>query len=266
MSDLFEEARARSQAGARSSGAASATPQVYMGHSLFEQGQTSSPSSDQQRIMKDDILGIDSATTYFSTFAESEQKAMANKLYRAGLLDDPNDVFGAYAAWQDAVKFAADQYTFGGKRITPWDVIQTRIGIGRSTQARRLVPRTQTNTSSAVDVLTNGDANAMIQAMYQNELGRDPSSGELSRYRSMLINKTKANPRVTTTTTTGMPGGDSHTTSSTSGGYSSTALQGDLQHDVHADPEYGAYQAATSYMGAIQQLFSSSPDLTGPNG
>jgi hypothetical protein len=107
----------------------------------------------------------------------------------------------------------------------------------------------------------------MIHAMYQNELGRDPTDGELSRYRSMLINKSKANPQTQTSTTTTTPNKDGSNTSqvsnsTSSGGWSQAGLTDDLQGKVHADPEFGAYQAATSYMQAIESLFSG-PNLAG---
>lgn len=214
----------------------------------------------------DNILDQTSAENDFYTWSQPEQAMFTAKLYRAGIISDPSDFQSAVAYWKQAVDYAGNQYTNGQKKVTPWDVVQQSLGLAKAAGAGN-GPKTttQTNTSTATEVLTNGDANAMISSMYQNELGRDPTDGELSRYRSMLINKSKANPQVTKTTTTDHTDGKGNTSSSnsstSSGGWSSTGLQNDLQGDVHADPEYGAYQAATQYMQAIEGLFSS-PNLT----
>lgn len=210
-------------------------------------------------------VSYDTAKTMFAGFNPGEQQAMANKLFRAGILDSPNDVQGAYSVWQQAVSFAADAYTAGRKTITPWDIIQQQIGAS-SKAVKRHGPDQTVDTS--YDMLAPGDAANMVRTMYQNELGRDPSKGELARYTSMLINKVKSTPTATVTQNTYDSDGNivAQTHQKTQPGVSSAELGGMVLGGVHADPEYGAYQAATSYMGAIQSLFGGSPDLTGSNG
>jgi hypothetical protein len=79
----------------------------------------------------------------------------------------------------------------------------------------------------------------------------------------MLVNKSKSNPTLTRTTThTNADGDVTNQSSVSSGGYDATAQQGDLTQAVHADPDWGAYQAATSYMQAIESLFNG-PNLAG---
>lgn len=239
---------------------------VYMGQT----GNNDVPAMDRGKAGNsiDSTLTQDAAYASYYSWAPSEQQSFANKLYRSGIISSPNDFQSAVAYWKQAVDYAGTQYTIGGKKLTPWDVVQQSLGLAKAAGAAQ--PRQPTTvTSTATQVLTNGDANAMINAMYQNELGRDPTDGERSRYRSMLINKSKDSPTVTTTkrqfltnpdgTQGAQTGGGS---SVTTGGFSSAEGNDMLQQDVHADPEYGAYQAATSYMQAIESLFSG-PNLTG---
>ena len=64
----------------------------------------------------------------------------------------------------------------------------------------------------------------------------------------------KANPTITTQTTNYM--GDTVTgqTSTTKGGVKEGARQLMAVEDVKADPEYGAYQAATTYFDAMMDM------------
>lgn len=234
--------------------------QVYMGNILGDtRPEIQNPISSQ-------TMTTDQATQSFYQWAPVEQQAFTNKLYRAGIISSPSDFQSAVSYWTQAVAFAGNQFTYGHKKITPWDVVQQSLGLANAAKAKANLPSTTTNTSTAVQVLTNGDANSMINAMYQNELGRNPTDGELSRYRSMLINTSKADPQVTTTRTTSTPDlSGRNTTESTSstqkGGWSSAGLNQQLQGNVQADPEYGAYQAATTYMGALENAMSGAPNL-----
>jgi hypothetical protein len=202
------------------------------------------------------------AKNNFFAWSPAEQQAWANKMYRAGLINDPSNFKDAVAQWADAVDFAAGQYTYGKKRITPWDVMQDRLGLSKLA-GNGNGPKTTVNRTTAPMVLTNGDADSMIVTIFQNGLGRDPTKGELSRYRSMLINQVNDNPRTTTTKqTTDAAGEVTSSDISYSGGVSENDLNMTLRNQQHADPEWGAYQAATTYMGALESLLGGSPDLT----
>lgn len=234
-------------------------PLVYMGMSSNGDDSQGEGKGAQQSTQT-----LASALTYFQGFGGAEQQAMANKFYRAGIIDNPDDLAATYQQWQNAVNYASDAYTYGGKQLTPWDVIQQQIGAAKAGIKKGLNHGPANTTSTVTQVLTNGDANTMIKAMYQNELGRDPTAGELSRYRSMLINKSKDSPSVTQTHNTYNSRGQQTDSSQTqSGGFDQNQANDLLQQSVQADPEYGAYQAATTYMGAIEQAMSGSPNLGG---
>lgn len=260
-------------------GASGSTLSVYMGQrpgvngagKQKPHGQKTTVANSSDAIYKptvggDNILDQSSAENSYYSWAPVEQQQFAAKLYRAGIISDPSDFNSAVAFWKQAVEYAGNQYTNGNKKVTPWDVVQQSLGLSKAAGAGN-GPKTTTatNTSTATQVLTNGDADAMVQAMYQNELGRNATDGELSRYRSMLINKSKNDPATTKTTTTTHTDGKGNSTSSNNsvqtGGESATGMNNDLQTQVQADPDWGAYQAATTYMQAIEGLFSS-PNLT----
>jgi hypothetical protein len=241
---------------------------VYMGMTSGLGGGFA--GQDGPKGPQESTLDVDSAKAYYGSLQPEEQKAISNKLYRAGLISDPGNYTAAVSAWQDAVDYAGLLYTKGGRRVTPWDVLQTRIGLADKELAKaNAIKHPATTTSTITDVLTNGDANSMIKSMYQNELGRDPTSGELSRYRSMLINRSRNSPQTTTTThkygagLNGAQGDEVSQSSTTTGGFSQAAAGDLLQGKVHADPEYGAYQAATTYMSALESAMSGGPNLVG---
>jgi hypothetical protein len=248
-------------------GVPAGTVKVYM-------GQKSSGMADGMDGPKGPVdysMSADTAKAYYGMLQPSEQKSIGNKLYQAGLIHDPGDYDSVVAAWNSAVDYAGLIYTGSGRRITPWDVLQSRIGLADASLKKTAAAAKQptTVTSSAVQVLTDGTANTMIKAMYQNELGRDPTAGELSRYRSMLINKSESSPQVTTTTKKFLKNPDGTQgaeisgagSSVTTGGFGADDANDILQQKTQADPEYGAYQAATTYMGALENLMGGQPNL-----
>lgn len=259
LQQFFNQAQAKYAAMGNSAGSTSSVqsePNVYLGRWQGDH-EAQSPTAG--------VVTLTAAKQNFYAWSPAEQQAWANKMYRAGLINDPGNYDAALAQWTSAVEFAAGQYTYGQKRITPWDVMQDRLGLSR-VAGNGNGPRTTTSTSTARQVLSNGDADTMIKAIFQSQLGRDPDKGELSRYRSMLINKVDANPQVSTTTTNYDGKGNQTSNTVTRGGVNQSELQGMVSDKNQADPEWGAYQAATSYMGALENLLGGSPDLTGGNG
>src|SRR5688500_18852935 len=115
-------------------------------------------------------------------------------------------------------------------------------------------PRTVTQTSTAFDMSTREDAHAIFLQAAQSLLGRDPTKSEIGAFQKALNAYEKANPTVTTQTTNYM--GDTVTgqTSTTKGGVKEGARQLMAVEDVKKDPEFGAYQAATTYFDAMMQM------------
>lgn len=153
-------------------------------------------------------------------------------------------LWGTYAA-------QAAQYYSQGRKLTPWDILAKDM---EAREAYMNTPRSVTQSSTAYDMSTREDAHGIFLQAAQSLLGRDPTKAEISSFQKALNAYEKANPTVTTTTTNYM--GDTVTgqSSTTKGGVKEGARQLMAMEDVKADPEYGAYQAATTYYDAMMEM------------
>jgi hypothetical protein len=152
--------------------------------------------------------------------------------------------------WATYAQQAASYYA-QGRKMTPWDVLAMDM---QQREKYLNTPRSVTQTSTAFDMSTKEDAHAIFMQAAQSLLGRDPTKSEVSSFQSALNAYEKANPTVTTQTTNYL--GDTVTgqTSTTKGGVKGEARQLMAVEDVKADPEFGAYQAATTYFDAMMQM------------
>lgn len=240
-----------STVGVAATAATAVDPVVYMGYTVQEMGDSGreQPGSHASKIMTQD-----QAVAQFYSWSDEERSQWGKRLYTMGVLKDPNDWNGMLNYWADAVKQSANLYSYGGKPVTPWDFV-TMQQKNAAPGANYNGPVTHTTHDTSVNLPSESDAQAAIKTLFKEQLGRDPEDGELSRYTSMMMAKFKAHPQSTTTTTTTDPGkggkdGGSTTSSSTSTGAYNPQV--DLQDAVQADPEWGAYQAATTYYNALQ--------------
>lgn len=153
-------------------------------------------------------------------------------------------LWGNYAA-------QAAQYYSQGRKMTPWDILAKDR---EQREAYLNTPRSVTQSSTAYDMSTKEDAHGIFLQAAQSLLGRDPTKAEIASFQKALNSYEKANPTVTTQTTNYM--GDTVTgqTSTTKGGVKEGARQVMAMEDIKADPEYGAYQAATTYYDAMMEM------------
>ncbi len=152
--------------------------------------------------------------------------------------------------WASYAQQAAAYYA-AGNSMTPWDILAKDM---KQREAYLNTPRSVTQTSTAYDMSTREDAHAIFLQAAQSLLGRDPTKSEISAFQKALNAYEKANPTVTTQTTNYM--GDTVTgqSSTTKGGVKVGARQLMAVEDVKRDPEFGAYQAATTYFDAMMQM------------
>lgn len=152
--------------------------------------------------------------------------------------------------WADYVGQAASYYSTGAK-LTPWDILAKDR---QQREAYMNTPRSVTQTSTSLDMSTKEDAHAIFLQAAQSLLGRDPTKSEISSFQKALNAYEEKNPTVTTQTTNYM--GDEVTSqdATTTGGVSDSARGLMATEDVKADPEYGAYQAATTYFDAMMEM------------
>lgn len=153
--------------------------------------------------------------------------------------------------WADYVQQSADAYA-AGKSLTPWDIlakdITTRGGVGS-------LAGTKTQKTSDTSLTSRVDAEALFEAAAQQLLGRSPTSQESAAFHGMLNASERANPTTSITTTTTNDEGEVVSQSRTSsGGVSAAAAQKLARDRAKENPEYGAYQAATTYHNAMMQM------------
>jgi len=149
----------------------------------------------------------------------------------------------------------AGAYYAAGSKMTPWDILAKDR---QSREAYMSTPRTVTQTQTNVDLSSQGDAHAIFLQAAQSLLGRDPTKSEITSFQKALNSYEKKHPTVSTTTSNYL--GDQLQTQNTTtkGGVKDATRQIMATEDVKADPEYGAYQAATTYFDAMMQMIGGS--------
>lgn len=153
--------------------------------------------------------------------------------------------------WGTYAEQAASYYKAGrGQRLTPWDILAKDR---QQRESYMKTPRSVTQTSTSYDMSTQQDAHAIFMQAAQSLLGRDPTKSEVSTFQRAINAYEKANPTVTTATTNYMGDDVTGRTSTTKGGVKDSARSLMAMEDVKADPEFGAYQAATTYYDALMQ-------------
>lgn len=115
--------------------------------------------------------------------------------------------------------------------------------------------RTTTRTSTNIQKSSSLDARAMADTAARALLGRKATDEENGKLLAALNKMETENPEVTTTSQEeDMYGQVLGSTSTTTGGVTAQARQQMAQEQAEANPEYGAYQAATTYMGSLMDM------------
>lgn len=153
-------------------------------------------------------------------------------------------LWGSYAA-------QAAGYYANGQNVTPWDILAKDR---KQREAFMKTPRTVTQTSTDLDVSSALSSRALFQQAAHALLGRDPTKGELRSFQDRLNAYEKANPRVTTTTTNYVGSDVTGQSSTTVGGVKAEDRAMMAEDLAKADPEYGAYQAATNGMNWLMEM------------
>lgn len=202
----------------------------------------------------DKRVSVDAAKMDIYSWSDEERAQWGKRLYGAGVIEDPADWAGMTKAWSYAVDQTAGFNAGGKPNMTPWsfiDLLEQQGAFDKNLEERKKATEPRTSTSTSINAIpTRSDADAAIKTLFREQLGRDPEDGELDRYASMMLSKMRANPGSSTTVSTTDPVTGNSTSRSTSvGGFNPTSM---LEDKVKADPEWGAYQAATTYFNALQ--------------
>lgn len=115
--------------------------------------------------------------------------------------------------------------------------------------------RTTTKTSTNLQLSSQLDATALMDAAAKSLLGRGATPEESKRLLAAVNQLERANVEKTTMTqSTDMYGEVIDQSSETTGGVSAGAREQVAVQQAEANPEYGAYQAATTYMGSLMDM------------
>lgn len=216
-------------------------------------------------------VGIESGK-YFGWDYDTRQLFIGNL---KGLGQDVSKMSDAdfAAAWRAYVIQAA-QHKANGRNVTPWSVMAIDL-FTRETERQKEVEKppvtatsVSTGTTSDVQLSTELDAKALLYQASKSLLGRAPTDTEVSNFFTSLNQEEAANPQMTTTNATrivtsteGVEGGPGpsqteETTQDrvTSGGMSADARQMLVMEEAKKNPEYGAYQAATTFKDALMDM------------
>jgi len=265
--DLYSAMSRQAQSTATAAGPSSKDPAVFLGYknnpaattptlgvpyapgykqpgSMFVAGSPGSfATSTPGRVA--DFGTVSSVTAQFYSWDQATKDKFLAQAALAGY-DTSNMKDGQLAAlWGNYVTQAA-QYYGSGVAVTPWDIMAKDRAQREAAQ-----PRSVTQKSTSYDLSTFGDARAIFYTAAQQLLGRDPTKAEATSFQAALNKMERANPTITTTTSNYLGQELQSQNSTTEGGVKEGARQMEAMDMAKAKPEYGAYQAATTYFDAL---------------
>lgn len=261
--------------GTKTSKTANSTYRVYMGKQVNPGsavfGADNNTLPDYAKVgEKDSTMTESQAIASMANWSPEELSKWKDTLVHAGLLKPGKNVTYAQlqAQWANAVQDAAQAYTVSGKQVTPYDIVDimgTVNGAGGTTGglAAGSVPggTKQTETDRTVDHVSNEEASQILRNAFEQAVGRAPTDTEVEEFANRLHTAIRQNPTVTKTTATMDANGNVTRNVDSEGGFGSGGVGGFAnsmaQQDAMADPEYGAYQASTTYFNALLQAIKS---------
>lgn len=155
-------------------------------------------------------------------------------------------------AWFDYVRQSAERNA-AGNPVTPEDLLQADITATGGGKGK--ADRTITKTINQVNLTNTADAQAIFFQAAQNLLGRAPTDAENAQFKGYLNQQEQLNPIHQVQQLTYNQAGlvvDKNVLKS-SGGITSQGAAMLAEQQARQNPEYGAYQAATTYMNALRQ-------------
>lgn len=174
------------------------------------------------------------------------------KMQDAGL--DVKSFEDVTSVWESLVERAAKTYSFskGERKVTPWDVLDL---VNRETETANggEDPEnfTYTSTSKNVQDISEGEAWSVLQSNLSRMLGRDPSDQEVRDFTHRMNTLAARNPAISKTVATYKNGRlTNSSTTEVDSGFTADDMVQDSYEDAQADPEYGAFQAASTYYNA----------------
>ena len=213
----------------------------------------------------DDIRTVDEAKgQVLAWHGTSQFDRWGKRLLGLGLIDpgDETSVEILDAVWQDAVDLAA-RFLASGKKVTPWKAAELMAQSGTSGGGSRYgssggaFTGNRSSTSRSVDLTDPATAKAITNDSLSQALGRAARPEELSQFLQVINSAERASPTVTSSNTRYDNGEAVSQSSTTSGGLTSAARSQMVTDRAQGMPEYGAYQAASTYFNSLLDALDS---------
>lgn len=197
---------------------------------------------------------------------EEELDEAMKKMQDAGL--DVRSFDDVTSVWESLVERAAKTYTFskGERKVTPWDVLdlvkrEDEVANGDEGDPESF---THVSTNKSVQDISEGEAWSVLQSNLSRMLGRDPSDQEVRDFTVRMNNLAARNPAISKTISTYKDGRLTNSkTIEKDSGFTADDMVMDSYQDAQADPEYGAFQAASVYYNAAVGALGAIGDVPG---
>lgn len=166
---------------------------------------------------------------------------------------DYSNIWTSYA--QQLASYNKPQANWGTK-LTIDDLIATDLKKKEQAEEKAAQqPKTVTRTSTSTQLSTQQDAASLMDAAAKALLGRAATEDEAKKLLAAVNELEKANAQKTTVTQQlDAEGSVVSQTEETTGGVGAGAREQIAKEQTLQNPEYGAYQAATTYMGSLMDL------------
>jgi hypothetical protein len=232
------------------------------------------------------------AYNFINALSGKQLADLQAKMFYGGLIQENDGLLEMQAKWKKLVD-ASYGLTQAGNKVSPMDVLDAYLGRGplggkgglgslastgsvwqtQYRQGRKFLvnsqtgevkyqgPRFETTYDKSIDLTDPTTAKALATSVFQQLLHRDPGAGELGGFGDALRSAEQQAPVVTNTTVeydpnTGEPIGQSSTRS---GGLSGDAKAYLAEQRVKKTKEYASTQAATTYLGALEDAVFNNP-------
>lgn len=195
---------------------------------------------------------------------EEELDEAMKRMQDAGL--DVKSFEDVNSVWQGLVERAAKTYTIseGEKKVTPWDVLdlvqrEDATANGSAVDDENF---THVSTSKSVQDISEGEAWSTLQNNLSRMLGRDPSDQEVRDFTHRMNSLAARNPAISKTISTYKDGRlTNSTTNEVESGFTADDMMQDSYESAQSNPEYGAYQAASTYFNSAMSAMGAIGDV-----
>jgi len=233
-----------------------------------------------QTAKRKDYMSATDAYGEYDRWTSKKQEDFLAKLKVSGLVQSDAGPIEAYKIWEALVDESARKVS-NGQDVSPFDILGSYVnqagGMSKGSwtkdasgkwetnvvtgERRYIGPKFATTTDTRVDYTDPATARAIATKMFQDLMGRDPGQGELANFGSALSTAEATNPTTASTTTqynttTGEAVG-SNTVSR--GGVTEAGKEQLASDQIKGKKEYGATQAATTYMNALENAVYGAP-------